>query len=410
MPDTLIYYEKNRAVVSAGFSEGKMVSFSVEARDNAYKIGDIYVGRVTKILLHIRAAYVDIGMPVPCYMELIPDFPYITDMTHPDGQLHVGDCIPVQIHKEAVRKKPVTVTPEVSFSNRLFFVKYTGRKGLGFSSKIKDNGFKKHMKERFFPSVPEGMNVLFRTNSYTASEEELEKELCEDLALLKKIIDSSCTRKARTQLYGALPEYIVNLRDNGKLSCEKIITDSPDIFLRLKDYLGERQPELLPNLSFYSDKVLSLECLYDMKKNISGLVSERVWLKSGAHIVIEQTEALVSVDVNTAKASAGKKNFSEGFLKINLEAAEEIFRQITLRDLSGIIIVDFISMKGADSEILLKKVEEISRRYKNITVVDITKLGLVEMTRNRIHQPVKERIYQYGLLEKRQAPDSGEIM
>lgn len=399
MPDTLIFYEKNNAVISAGFSEGKMISFSVEGTDNAYKIGNIYVGRVTKVILHMRAAYVDIGMPVPCYMELVPGFRYLTDMIHPDGQLHVGDCILVQIHKEAVKKKPVTVTPEVSFSNRLFFVKYTGKAGISFSSKIKDNEFKKHMKDRFSSYVPEGMNVLFRTNSYTASEEEMEKELHEALALLEKIIGSSYTRKAKTQIYSSLPEYITNLRDNGKLHYEKIITDSPDIFMKLKDYLSEQQRELLPKLSFYSDKVLSLECLYDMKKNISGLVSERVWLKSGAHIVIEETEALVSVDVNTSKASAGKKNFSEGFLKINLEAAEEIFRQINLRDLSGIIIVDFISMKGTDSEILLRKAEEMSRFYKNITVVDITKLGLVEITRNRIRQPVRELIYKYGLLE-----------
>lgn len=400
MSDTLIFYEKNGAVIKAGFNEGKMTSFGIEDSDNPYKIGNIYVGRVSKVILHMKAAYVDIGMSTPCYMEMIDGFDYLTDKVHPDGELHVGDNILVQINKEAIRKKPVTVTPEISVSNRFFFVKYTKTKGISFSSKIKDGEYKKRKKADFMYLAPDNFNILFRTNAYEAGDEELVNELQEDLSLLQKVIEDAKTRTAKTLMYQSLPDYIVELRDSGKLECGKIITDSPDVFIRLKDYIERYQPELADKLSFYSDKILSLDCLYDMRKNISDITNERVWLKSGAHIVIEQTEAFVSIDVNSAKASAKKHNFKEGFMKINLEAAEEIFRQLELRELSGIIIVDFINMKGVDSEILFRRLVEMSHAYKNITIVDITKLGLVEITRNRIHQPVKELIKKYNLLDK----------
>lgn len=398
MSDTLIFYEKNNAIISAGFTDGRMDLINIEESDNTYGIGNIYMGRITKIILHMHAAYVDIGISVPCYMELIDGFNYVTDKIHPDGQLHVGDCLPVQIIKEAFRKKPVTVSPELSISNKFFFLKYCGKSGISFSSKIKDGEFKKQMKSQFSSMLTEGINVLFRTNSYSASVEELMQELTYDLSELNRIIETSRSRKKGNLIYSAEPQYIINLRDNAKLECNKVITDSPDIYIKLKDYLEKFQPEMMSRLSFYSDKVLGLDTLYDMKKNLGEIVLERVWLKSGAHIVIEQTEAFVSIDVNTSKASAGKKNFKEGFVKINYEAAEEIFRQIELRDLSGIIIVDFISMKGTEEILFLKRIEELGRNYRNVKVVDMTKLGLVEITRERRHRPIKELITKYKLL------------
>lgn len=399
MPNTLILYEKNGAVVKAGFNEGKMTSFDIEACDNAFKIGNIYVGRVSKVLLHMKAAYVDIGMSTLCYMEMNDGFNYITDKIHPDGELHVGDNILVQIQKDAIRKKPVTVTPEISVSNKLFFIKYSNNKGISFSSKIKDGEFKKKKKADFMYLIPDNINVLFRTNSYDATDEELVKELESDLFLIKEIIKDFSTRTAKTLLYRSVPDYIVELRDLGEIKYDKIITDSPDIYIKLKDFLNERYPNALNKLDFYSDKVLSLENLFDMRKKISEITGERVWLKSGAHIVIQETEALVSIDINTAKASANKQNFKEGFMKINLEAAEEIFKQLELRDLSGIIVIDFINMKGRDSEVFYKKLVELSYNYKGITIVDITKLGLVEITRSRIRQPVKELVKKYKLLD-----------
>ncbi len=399
MSNTLIFYEKNNAIVSAGFNERTMVAFRVEETNDPYKVGNIYVGRVCKIILHMKAAYVDIGMKVPCYMELIDGFNYITDMEHPDGELHVGDCLLVQILKDAVRNKPVTVTPEVSITDKNFFIKYSKNTGMGFSSKIKDAEFKKRIKARYSKIVPSGYYIICRTNAELADDSELDSEFENNTMLLQKIVDKSATRTAKSLIYECEPEYLSMLRDSNNICYDKIVTDSPDVYIKLKDYLKGRGEDNGEKLSFYSDKVLSLEALYDMKKNISELIGERVWLKSGAHIVIEQTEALVSIDVNSSKASTKKQNFKEGFMKINLEAAEEIFRQLELRELSGMILVDFINMKGIDSEILFRKVVEIGKKYKNIQVLDITKLGLVEMTRNRIHQPVKEQIKRFKLLE-----------
>lgn len=399
MSDTVIFYEKNGAVVSAGFTGGKIDKVNIEETDNAYGVGNIYVGRVSRIILHLNAAYVDIGMSSLCFMQLKEGFKFAADKIHPDGKLHVGDCIPVQIVKEAFRKKPVTVSPELAFTNRLFVVKYNGNTGISFSSKIKDGAFKKSKKEVFSSMLTEGVNILFRTNSCTASDEDLMEELTYDLSELNRIMKTAAERKAKSLIYSTVPQYIVNLRDNAQLDCNKIVTDSPDVFIRLKDYLERFQPQVLPALSFYSDTVLSLDALYDMKKHLSSIVAERVWLKSGAHLVIEQTEALVSIDVNSAKASSSVKNFKEGFMQINLEAAEEIFRQLEVRELSGIIVADFISMQGEEEMCFYRKLVEMSRRYKGVTVVDITKLGLVEITRDRRLRPIRELILKYKLLD-----------
>lgn len=399
MPDTVIIYEKNNAIVSAGFKDRRIVDLNVDEKENIYKVGNIFMGHVNKILLHLHAAYVDIGMEKNCYMELIPDFDYLTDRDHPDGELHVGDELVVQVLKDPARGKPATVTPKICIDNRLVLLEYCGKpKEISFSSKIKDSDFKKKVSKSFSGILDSRYSLLVRTNALSADTEEIIKDYKRAESVLSDIIDTYRPKKKGSLIYESVPNYIKEVRDNKEINCEKLLTDSPDVYVRLKDYFSEYQPELLDVLSFYSDKVLPLENLFDMKKNLREISSEKVWLKSGATIIIQQTEALVSIDINSSKASSENKNFKEGFRKLNLEAAEEILRQIKLRCLSGIIIIDFINEKNTSRKELFDEVKELYKNEKSIQLVDITGLGLIELTRKRERKPVIDDIKKYKLL------------
>ena len=151
-------------------------------------------------------------------------------------------------------------------------------------------------------------------------------------------------------------------------------------------------PKELDKLEFYEEKNISLSVLYGLEGKLEKALQDKVWLDSGAYLVIQPTEALVSIDVNTGKAIAGKQNTEETFFKVNCEAAEEIAAQLRLRNLSGIIIVDFIDMKEEEhrKKLLEKLKEEIAKDHITTRLIDMTPLGLVEITRQRIRKPLHE--------------------
>ena len=193
-------------------------------------------------------------------------------------------------------------------------------------------------------------------------------------------------------LYRGHPAYLSALRDGSKASLEMIVTDQEDIFQEVKEYLSTSQPEDLKLLQKYEDGLLPLAKLYRLETVLKEALGKKVWLKSGAYLVIEPTEALSVIDVNTGKYS-GKKVVRETILKVNLEAAEEIGRQLMLRNLSGIIIIDFIDMEAEeDKQCLLQKLEEVLFKDPvKTSLIEMTKLNLVEVTRKKIRKPLYEQ-------------------
>lgn len=194
-------------------------------------------------------------------------------------------------------------------------------------------------------------------------------------------------------MYQAEPEYLKSLKNSHIGTLEEIITDQRDIYQTIEAYFKSAPSEEKENLRFYQDPLLSLTSLYSLQSVMSQACQKRVWLKSGGYLIIEPTEAMVVIDVNTGKYS-GKKEQSDTIRLINLEAAQEICRQIRLRNLSGIIMIDFIDMKeDSDKTLLLEQL----RRYAaqdpvKTTVVDITELNLVEMTRKKGKKPLWEQL------------------
>ena len=174
---------------------------------------------------------------------------------------------------------------------------------------------------------------------------------------------------------------------------EEIVTDDPEIFRRIREYLDVCQPEDREKVRLYEDPLLPLEKLYSLEKAVSEALQKKVWLRSGGYLVIEPTEAMTVIDVNSGKYT-GRKNLRDTIRKINLEAAEEIVFQLRLRNLSGIIIVDFIDMDSVqDQEELMALLTDRCRKDPiKTTVVDMTKLGLVEITRKKIRRPFREQV------------------
>ena len=173
----------------------------------------------------------------------------------------------------------------------------------------------------------------------------------------------------------------------------EIVVEDVELYEEIKTFLEKHQPEDLKNLKLYQDKLLPLHKLYSLEKEIEHALNERVWLKSGAYLVIQPTEALTVIDVNTGKCVSKKKD-DETMLKINLEAAREAARQIRLRNLSGIIVIDFINMDNENSmQALLEFFQrELKKDAITTTLVDVTKLQLVEVTRKKVRKPLHEAV------------------
>ena len=188
-------------------------------------------------------------------------------------------------------------------------------------------------------------------------------------------------------------EYLDLIKGARAGDLEEILTDSREVYEKVQTYLEGFQPEDLDKLTFYQDKLQPLYKKYPVEASIDEALRERIWLKSGGYLVIQMTEALTSIDVNTGKYD-GKKQSEETFLKINLEAAKEAARQMRLRNLAGIIIIDFINMKKEENnECLLSEMRKFLRQDPVLTVlVDMTPLGLVEITRKRTRKTVAEQM------------------
>jgi ribonuclease G len=372
-------------------SEKKMVQIEVEPKEKHSILGNVYIGKVQNVVKNINAAFVDIGNGQMGYLSLTNASIHYTD-GHPfDGKLCQGDEVVVQVERDAVKTKAPVLTGNINVTGR-FFVLTSGKKHIGFSSKIKDQGWKREMKPYLESMKDETFGIIVRTNAYDALRTELEAELEQLKISLKTIFNHAKHRTCYIQLHQSMPFYLNGLRDSLKSSLEEVITDDKNIYEVIKAYLTQYQPEDLNRLTLYEDELLPLGKLYRIEKNMDEALNKKVWLKSGGYLVIEPTEALVVIDVNTGKYS-GKKALRNTIMKVNLEAAKEIGHQLRLRNLSGIIVIDFIDMETEeDRKILVDSLEEIlSKDPVKTTVVEITKLNLVEVTRKKIRKPLYEQ-------------------
>ncbi len=356
------------------------------------QLGNIYVGKVKNIVANINAAFIEVEGGVECYYSISENVNPVFTNKIGKKPLCIGDELLIQISKEAVKTKAPTVTCELNFTGK-YAVLTHGDTRIGASTKLS-----KTEKERLVNIAlnykSDKFGIIMRTNAKDASEDVLNAELTGLVAEYEEMMSIAKTRTTFSCLKKAPKEYLIDLKNIYQDGLTEIIVEDEEIYEEVKSYLQKEQPEDSDKLRLYYDKLLPLHKLYSIEKHLEDALKEYVWMKSGSYLVIQPTEALTVIDVNTGK-NISKKKDDETYLKINLEAAKEAAKQIRLRNLSGIILVDFINMdkKEYTEQLLTEFASMLKRDPIATTLVDMTKLQLVEVTRKKVRKPLHELIH-----------------
>lgn len=399
MSTKLIITKMNNMTISATYEDNDMVQVNVNTEEESI-LGNIYNGKVKNIVKNINAAFLEIENGGMCYLSLNEVNNPIFLNPKKNNKVNVGDEILVQISKEDVKTKVPVATTSLNLTGK-YVVLVHGKPGIGVSNKIQDMTKRKQLKEFMKTYDNETYGLIVRTNAANVELHIIEEEIKTLLGLYENIVKTSQFKTAFSLVYKTPAIYLCDIRDSFSTNMEEIITDDKVIYEEIKTFLGTYQKEDLRKLTFFEDKLISLSSLYGIRSKLENALKHKVWLKSGGSIIIEPTEALTVIDVNTGKAISGKKAPKDTFLKINLEAAKEIAKQIRLRNLSGILIIDFIDMGEEEyKKQLMKELGELFQKDPiKTTLVDITALNLVEVTRKKVRKPLHEQI-NLKLLEK----------
>jgi len=391
---------------------GNTAEIYVERAHSKNVAGNIYKGRVIKVLPGIQSAFVDIGLPKAAFLpaadvyvengervsflensidggerdvadiELNGDeqkeIPPIEDM------LKEGQEIIVQVAKESIGQKGARLTTHLTVPGR-YIVLMPGYEHVGVSRKIEDDAERERLRKVLKNIKTPNMGIIARTVTAGHDEEELKADYDYLSRLWSKIRDKMSS-KAPTLIYEDHGLIFRILRDAATAEVSKIIIDNKADFLKVKSFLREFLPDMHMEVVLYTNDIPLFD-YYNIEIEISRILDKKVWLKSGGYIIIDQAEALTVVDVNTGKF-VGKRNFEDTILKTNLEASKEIAWQLKLRNIGGIIIVDFIDMaKEENKQKVLKALEnDMKNDRAKASVVNISPLGLVEITRKRVQE------------------------
>lgn len=396
--------KKDPVRVCASFEDDNLSAIQCMKPDDDYGIGGIYVGRVKKIAASLNAAFVEIAPGMECYLAFkdADDPIFVKKINAP--RLVQGDELVVQIQREAIKMKPAALTTNINLTGQ-YLVLTSQKHHIGVSAKLKEKD-RERLKFALNQIWKGDCGIIVRTAAANATEDLLTQEynmLYEQLCEIKK---NAPYRTCFSCLKAPVPEYETFVREHsGGQKDTEVVTDILEVFehLRLEsetDTVKFGKARYAPKsciggggIRLYTDETLSLASLYSLLKHVDELLSEKVWMKSGGFLVIQHTEAMTVIDVNSGK-SLSKKQAEEQRLKINLEAAKEISRQIRLRNLSGIIIIDFIDLDDPDNRSLLLK--ELKSYVKTdpiqTNVVDMTRLQLAEVTRKKVRKSLKEQL------------------
>lgn len=375
--------------------------------NDSFQIGNIYIGRVEKVVKNIQSAFIRLDEDHVGYLPLNDKPAMVLNRTLPKGlpSIAEGDKVLVQVEQEALKMKQARVTGNISLAgNYAALDLLTGI--VGVSNKIRNAERVEELKTMVSSDMPYG--VIFRTACEQARNDAIRAELQQLSTQMDQIIHKAEYERNTGLIQGGKPEYLAIMEEYGWARIDEIQTDNKVIYEELyakknfvtstnapsdQNYVPDNDSDVnQPRLLYYEDEY-PLYKLLSLETEITHLLDRRVWLKSGGFLVIEPTEAMVVIDVNTGK-SIGKKRQEEHLLKVNEEAAVEIAKQLRLRNLSGIILVDFINMKQPESrDKLIRTLKSVLHKDKVPSrFVDVTALELYEITRKKIRRPLHEMI------------------
>ena len=378
--------------------DDRLVELLVDRPELRRSVGNIYRGKVEAVLPGIQAAFVDIGTEKSAFLhasDLIePDEDDIDDDDNngkkrgklPNIQDHVkrGETLLVQVTKEPISTKGPRVTTQISLPGRfLVYMPYASK--VGVSRKIDSRDERARLRQMMAGLMPKDAGgVIVRTVAEDITQDDLKRELKSLLALWKKI-----KRKAHFVRPPALVQREASLtsgiiRDLFSEKVDRLTVDTADLHEEIKRYLEEVEPDLIDRLTLYKDKIPLFDKV-EIESEIANLYKRRVDLPTGGYVIIEHTEALVSIDVNTGRYT-GKRDPEKTIFKTNLEAAREIARQLRLRDIGGIIVIDFIDMDTQSNrdKVVQELRTHLGRDRARTRAFEVSDLGLIEMTRQRV--------------------------
>jgi ribonuclease E len=375
--------------------------FVSRASDDTSQIdGNIYLGRVQNVLPGMEAAFIDIGTPKNAVLYR-GDVRYDTDdvENHSASSMRIeqmlkpGQMIVCQVTKNPIGAKGARLTQEVSLPGR-FVVMVPSSSAFGISKRLEDP--ERRRLRRIVDEVrPEGHGLIVRTAANGATLEELREDVNRLLAQWA-VIAADAAKTTTPKLLYREPDLGVRIvREELNNDYRAVIIDDPQLFTQVRDYVGGVNPELLDRIEHYDTAVEPLPLFerFHVHEQLHKALDRKVWLPSGGSIIIERTEALTVIDVNTGK-NVGTSNLEETVYRNNLEAAEEIARQLRLRDIGGIIVIDFIDMEVRENrdKVGASLRSALARDKTRSQVYDISDLGLVEMTRKRVSEGLVESL------------------
>ena len=371
----------------AVLEDGMLVEHYVALESQSSLIGNVYLGRVQNVLPSMEAAFIDIGKSrnAVLYAGEV-NWSLRSDVNAPrriENALKPGQTVLVQVTKDPVGHKGARLTSQISLAGR-FLVYVPGGGTSGISRKLPDTE-RNRLKNLLKDMVPEEAGVIIRTAAEGASEEELTRDVTRLTARWDDIQKKSKNGSAPQLLYAEPDTTLKVVRDLFTEDFTKMVIAGDDAWDMVEGYVSYVAPDLVERLERY-DGEEDLFASYRVDEQIAKALERKVWLPSGGSLVIDRTEAMTVVDVNTGKFTGSGGNLEETVTKNNLEAAEEIVRQLRLRDVGGIIVVDFIDMvlESNRDMVLRRLVECLGRDRTRHQVAEVTSLGLVQMTRKRI--------------------------
>ena len=411
----------NPTEISIALCEDKvLVELNKEQCQTGFAVGDIYLGKVRKIMPGLNAAFVNIGHEKDAfshYLDLGPQFPSLKKLVasqvpgkrgvrvegmkleapvEKNGKigdyLEVGQTIMVQVAKEAISTKGPRLTADISLAGRnVVLVPFSSKVFL--SQKIRSAEEKKRLKRIASAVLPKNFGVIIRTAAMEARDEDIEHDIQTQIERWRKTVAAIRKHTAPAQIMSEMNRANTIIRDSLNGSFSQIAVDDQAMYTEIRNYIRQIEPEKEKIVKLYKGNVPIFDN-FDISKQIKSLFAKYVSLKRGAYLIIERTEAMNVIDVNSGNRTKAEDNQEQTAMDVNLAAAKEIARQLRLRDLGGIVIIDFIDLHKAQNRQLLydEMVQLMSTDKAKHTVLPITKFGLMQITRQRVRPVAVESV------------------
>ena len=377
--------------------QGVVQELHIERSSGRGIVGNVYLGRVVRVLPGMQSAFVEIGLDRTAFLHVAEIWACknSSDARPIERILSEGQSLMVQVLKDPIGTKGARLTTQVSFAGRLL-VHLPQDRHIGISQRIENETERDNLRARIQALAPEedAGGFIVRTVAEGASDEELGGDIAYLRRLWQEILSRSRGAKVPALLHEDLDLAQRVLRDLVNHETQNIVVDSRETFQKLDTFAREYMPQVADRLEHYTGE-RPLFDLHNIEDEIQKALARRVDLKSGGYLIFDQTEAMTTVDVNTG-GFVGVRNFDETIFKTNLEATQTIARQLRLRNLGGIIIVDFIDMDSAEHQIavLAEFNKALSLDRTRVTVSGFTQLGLIELTRKRTRESLAHILCQ----------------